>query len=162
MRGTVPPLSQMPSLWSTWLKHKENFGFLMGCLAGEISRRKWLFWHQWIWKLLSFGLIRCVDIGPYISHLEGIFSPCLQGRCRNAKKSDPGMGKEERDLTCTNQQETTIQAKAVIQRTVKTSVPMYQSIRHQVPQDTDYLLMYLLTYLLTYSMEQSPSWEANQ
>ena len=25
-----------------------------------------------------------------------------------------------------------------------------------------YLFTYLLTYLLTYSMEQSPSWEANQ
>ena len=25
-----------------------------------------------------------------------------------------------------------------------------------------YLLTFLLTYLLTYSMEQSPSWEANQ
>ena len=121
MRGAVPPLSQMPSLRSTWLKHKENFGFLMGCLAGETSRRKWLFWHQWVRKLPS-GLLRCVDVGPYVSNLEGIFFLCLQGRCRDAKKSDPGMGKEEWDLTCTNQQETTILVKAVIrvQRTVKT------------------------------------------
>jgi len=47
------------------------------------------------------------------------------------------MGKEERDCTCTNQQEKTILAKAVIQRTVKTSVPMYQTTRHHVPEDTN-------------------------
>jgi hypothetical protein len=68
MRGAVPPLSQMPPLRSTWLKHKENFGFLMGCLVGETtSRRKWLFCHQWVWKLLSFELWRRADTGLSIS-----------------------------------------------------------------------------------------------
>jgi len=93
----------------------------MGCSAGETSRRKWLYWHQWVWELLSFGLLRCVDIGPYVSNL-GLFSACLQGRCRDVKKGDPGMGKEGWDRTCTKLQEMTILVKAVIrvQRMVKT------------------------------------------
>jgi len=46
------------------------------------------------------------------------------------------VGKEERDCTCTDQQEKTILAKAG-KRTVKTSVPMYQTTRHHVPEDTN-------------------------
>ena len=144
MRGAVPPLSQMPSLRSTWLKHKDSFGLLMGCLAGETSKRKWLFWHQWVWKLLYFGLLLCVDIVPYISNLEGIFCLWLHGRWRDAKNSDPGMGKEEPDRTCRNQQETTLLAMAFVQRTVKTSVPICQSIRHQVRQDNNSFIQYFV------------------
>ena len=42
---------------------------------------------------------------------------------RDVEKSVPGVGKEERDRTSANQQETAILARAVIQRTVETSLP---------------------------------------
>jgi hypothetical protein len=39
MLGAIPPLSQMPSWRSTYLKHRENFVYLIGCMAGETTNK---------------------------------------------------------------------------------------------------------------------------